>query len=186
VTARFRVLYVFVIMEIGTRQLLYCNVTSHPTAAWTLQQFRETIPTDHHYQFLIHDRDSIFASDLDQELKTFRLKVLRTPIQAPKANAYCERLVGTLRRECLDFLIPLKHLRMMLKEWVQHYNDGRPHLSLGPGIPSPAKESMIPPLRQHQRRHQCPDGCTVHVRLDTWWLASRILPGENRCLRRCL
>jgi putative transposase len=124
VTARFRVLYVFVIMEIGTRQILHCNVTSHPTAAWTLQQFREAIPTDGHYHFLIHDRDSIFSADLDHELKAFGLKVLRTPIQAPKANAYCERLVGSLRRECLDFLIPLseKHLRTLLKEWVQHYN----------------------------------------------------------------
>jgi putative transposase len=61
VTARFRVLYVLVIMEIGTRRILHCNVTSYPTAAWTLQQFREAIPTDHHYQCLIHDRDAIFS-----------------------------------------------------------------------------------------------------------------------------
>ena len=113
VTAPFRVLYVFVIMEIGTRRIVHCNVTSHPTAAWTLQQFREAIPTDHHYRFLIHDRDAIFSGDLDRELQAFGVKVLRTPVQAPKANAYCERLVGTVRRECLDFLIPLneKHLR---------------------------------------------------------------------------
>ena len=100
-------------MEIGTRRIVHCNVTSHPTAAWTLQQFREAIPTDHHYRFLIHDRDAIFSGDLDRELQAFGVKVLRTPVQAPKANAYCERLVGTVRRECLDFLIPLneKHLR---------------------------------------------------------------------------
>jgi putative transposase len=165
VTARFRVLYVFVIMEIGTRQILHCNVTSHPTAAWALQQFREAIPTDHGYQFLIHDRDSIFSAGVDRELRAFGLKVLRTPVQAPKANAYCERLIGTLRRECLDFLIPLheKHLRMLLKEWVQHYNHGRPHLSLGPGIPSNAKESMIPGART-KGRHQWPDGRAVRVR----------------------
>ena len=76
-------------MEIGTRQILHCNVTSHPTAAWTVQQFREEMPTDHHYQFLIHDRDAIFSGDLDRELHAFGLKVLRTPVQAPKANAYC-------------------------------------------------------------------------------------------------
>ena len=62
------------------------------------------------------------------ELESFGLRVLRTPVGAPQANAYCERLVGTIRRECLDFLIPLgkNHLRMMLKEWVHHYNLGRP------------------------------------------------------------
>jgi putative transposase len=74
VTARFRVLYVFVIMEIGTRQILHCNVTSHPTAAWALQQFREAIPTDHGYQFLIHDRDSIFSAGVDRELRAFGFK----------------------------------------------------------------------------------------------------------------
>jgi len=83
-------------------------VTAHPTADWTMQQFREAIPSDHGYQFLIHDRDSIFSRQLDQQLKSdFDLKVLRTPVRAPTANPYCERLVGTVRRECLDFMIPL-------------------------------------------------------------------------------
>ncbi len=113
VTARFRVLYVLVVMEVGTRKILHCNVTAHPNATWTLQQFREAIPGDHQWTFLIHDRDSIFSSDLDRELESFGFRVLRTPVRAPQANAYCERLVGTLRRECLDFLIPLSesHLR---------------------------------------------------------------------------
>ena len=64
------------------------------------------------------------------------MRVLRTPVRAPKANAYCERLVGSVRRECLDFMIPLgeKHLRRILSEWVTHYNQGRPHLSLGRGF----------------------------------------------------
>jgi len=110
-------------LEIGSRRILHYNVTAHPTAAWTVQQFREAIPSDHSYQFLIHDRDSIFSRELDQQLKNdFNLKVLRTPVRAPKANAYCERLVGTVRRECLDFMIPLseRHLRMTLRSWVTH------------------------------------------------------------------
>jgi transposase InsO family protein len=117
VTARFRVLYVLVVMEVGTRRILHCNVTAHPSAAWTLQQFREAISGDHQCKFLIHDRDSIFSPGLDRELAAFGLRVLRTPVRAPQANAYCERLVGTLRRECLDFLIPISesHLRMSLK-----------------------------------------------------------------------
>jgi putative transposase len=90
----------------------------------TLQQFREAIPTDHAYRFLIRDRDSIFSAEVDDQLKAFGLRVLRTPAQAPQANAYCERLVGTIPRECLDFMIPLgeKHPGTILAEWVGHYN----------------------------------------------------------------
>jgi putative transposase len=123
VTARFRTLYVFLLMEVGTRSIVHCNVTAHPTAAWTLQQLREAIPSDHSYLFLIHDRDSIFSAEVDQQLKAFGLRVLHTPARAPKANAYCERLVGTTRRKCLDFMIPLgeKQLLRILAEWVTHY-----------------------------------------------------------------
>ena len=118
VTAGFRQLYVFVLMEIGTRKVVYSDVTAHPTAAWTLQQFREALPSDHGHKFVIHDRDSIFSQELDQQLLSFGLKVLRTPVRAPQANAYCERLIGTMRREFLDFIIPLsqRHLRSLLKE----------------------------------------------------------------------
>ena len=91
--------YVFVVMEVGSRRILHCNVTAHPTAGWTLQQFREAIPSDHGNRFLIHDRDTIFSEEVDEHLQEFGLKILRTPVQAPKANAYCERLMGTIRRE---------------------------------------------------------------------------------------
>jgi putative transposase len=91
------------------------------------------------YGFLIHDRDSIFSSELDVALKSMSLDILKTPFRTPQANAFCERLVGSVRRECLDFLIPLneKHLRRILKEWVVHYNQGRAHSRLGPGILEP-------------------------------------------------
>ena len=137
VTARFRLLYVLVVMEIGSRRIIGCNVTAHPSALWTMQQLREAISSDHPYRFLIHDRDSIFSSAFDRQVSAFGLRVLRTPVRAPQANAYCERLVGTIRRECLDYLIPLneRHLRKMLREWVRHYNQARPHSALGPGIP---------------------------------------------------
>jgi putative transposase len=139
VTTSFRVLYVFVFMEVGTRRIAHFNVTAHPTATWTLQQFREVMTDDQPQRFLIHDRDSIFSSELDSALKAMDLKILKTPSQAPQANAFWERLIGTVRRECLDFLIPLneRHLRSLLKEWATHYNHGRPHSSLGPDIPDP-------------------------------------------------
>lgn len=81
----------------------------------------------------IHDRDSICSAEVDDNLRAFGLKVLRTPVQAPKAKAYCERLMGTIRRECLDYIIPLSetHLRRILLGWVADYNQGRPHASLG-------------------------------------------------------
>jgi putative transposase len=107
VTATFRLLSVFVVMEHLTRRILHVNVTAHPTAAWTLQQLREAIPADHAYRFLIHDRDTIFSQTLDRHVHHLGLKVLKTPPRSPQANALCERLIGTLRRECLDFMIPL-------------------------------------------------------------------------------
>lgn len=139
VTANFRLLYVFVIMDIGTRRIVNFNVTAHPAASWTLQQFREVISGEQPQRFLIHDRDKIYSRDLDKALEAMGLTILKTPFQAPQANAFCERLIGTVRRECLDFLIPLneRHLRGILREWVAHYNQGRPHASLGPGIPQP-------------------------------------------------
>jgi putative transposase len=146
VTAKFQLLYVFVILELGSRRILQCNVTAHPTAEWTLQQFREGLSDAGRYRFAIHDRDSIFSAELDQELvEGFGLRVLRTPPQSPQANAFCERLVGTIRRECLDFIIPVneRHLRKQLREWVGHYNCGRPHRSLGPGIPEEGRRSAI-------------------------------------------
>ena len=163
VTARFRTLYVFLLMKVRTRRIVHCKITARPTATWTLQQLREAIPSDHSYRFLIRDRDSIFSAEVDQQLKTFGLQVLRTPVRAPKANAYCERLVGSIRRECLDFMIPLgeKHLRRILAEWVIHYNQGRPHLGLGPGIPEPAV--VFQPLRGHDR-HSFAQDCEVVTR----------------------
>ena len=72
------------------------------------------------------------------------MRVLKTPVRAPKANAFCERLVGTIRRQCLDFLIPQSeaHLKRILREFTCHYNRGRPHSSLGPGIPEPPQAKL--------------------------------------------
>ena len=83
-------------------------------------------------------------------------------VAQPTANAYCERLVGIVRRECLDFIIPLgeKHLRKLLTDWIIHYNQGRFHSSLGPGIPDPQK--LMPQARD--RRHQLPADCRIRSR----------------------
>jgi transposase InsO family protein len=179
VTATFRLLYVLVIMEHATRRILQATATTHPTAPWALQQLREAIPTDHAYRFLIHDRDAIFSQELDQCVRHLGLKILNTPPHSPQANAICERLIGTLRRECLDFLIPLteQHLQRLLNEWVPHYNEGRPHMALGPGIPQPPPHV---PASQHVHRHQLPAHLRVADRLilgglhHEYWLEAKV------------
>jgi putative transposase len=107
VTATFRLLYVFVVIEHHSRRLIHCNVTAHPSAAWTLQQVREAIGLDERYEYLLHDRDRIFANHLDESIERLGVKVLRSPPRSPKANAVCERVIETIRRECLDWLIPV-------------------------------------------------------------------------------
>ncbi len=163
VTAAFRVLYVFVVVEHATRRILHFNVTAHPTAHWTLQQLREAIPEDHSYQFLIRDRDAKFSRRLDESIRRLRLQILKTPIRTPQANGLCERTIGTIRRECLDYLIPLgeRHLYRILSEWVRHYNAARPHTALGPGIPVSGPDL---PAKLQSKRHEIPTGARVTAR----------------------
>jgi putative transposase len=149
----------------GSRRLLHINVTAHPTAAWTLQQLREAIGFEEGYRYLIHDGDSIFAKSLDESIKQLGLAVLKSPPRSPMANSVCERLIGTIRRECLDWLIPLSesHLRSILKSWVGHYNRGRPHMSLGPGVPDPPTAAFVArPIRES--RHRLGEHLTVRAK----------------------
>ena len=159
VTARFRVLYVFVVLDVGTRRIVHWNVTEHPTADWTIQQFRTVMTPETSHRFVLHDRDGIYTADVDRAIASMGRRVLKTPVRTPQANAFCERLIGTMRRECLDWLIPLneRHLRWILREWVTHYNRGRPHASLGPGMPDPS------PLRNQRvsAGHHLPERCRV-------------------------
>jgi len=157
VSATFRTYYVLVVMEIGSRRILHTNVTASPTAAWVCQQLREAIPAEHTYRYLIHDRGSAFNAQVDDTITSFGMRPLKTPYRAPRANSFCERLVGTIRRECLDYIIPLSqsHLLRILNEYVAYYNHYRPHSSLGPGIPDPAKGLPVEP---QANPHRLPEG----------------------------
>jgi hypothetical protein len=95
VTATFRMLYVFVVIEHSTRRLAHINVTAHPNADWTLQQLREVVGNGGGHRYLIHDRDRIFAKHLDDSIRALGVEVLRSPVASPKANAICERVIGT-------------------------------------------------------------------------------------------
>ena len=116
VTATFQWLYVFVLLDIGTRRVVHWNLTVHPRSEWTIQQLRNGLPVDGTHRFLVHDRDGIFAPAVDEALRSMSLQVLKTPVRAPQANAHCDRFIGTARRECLDWMIPLneRHLRSIL------------------------------------------------------------------------
>ena len=161
VTATFRLVFVFVVMEIGTRRLLHWNITEHPTAEWTKQQFRSFVVGDEPYRFVVHDRDAVLGGDVDDALRSMNVRVLKTPPRVPQANAFCERLIGTARRECLDHVIAFneRHLRKILADWVCHYNRGRPHANLGPGIPDPSALTVPQAIG-----HQIPSGQRVAAR----------------------
>jgi putative transposase len=165
------------VVELGRRQILHCGVTAHPTAEWTLQQFREALPGAHLYRFVLHDRDKIYSGELDRQVAALGVRILRSPVRAPKANSQCERLVGTARRECLDLLIPLGegHVKRVLKSWITHYNHGRVHMSLGPGIPAPLR----PPPPENPEHHRLPAGYVIRRRAvlaglhHEYWLEKR-------------
>jgi hypothetical protein len=161
VTVTFPLLYVFVLIHHASRRLLHFNVTAHPTAAWTLQQLREAIGYDDSYRYLIHDRDSIFARNLDESIAKLGFAVPKSPPRAPTVNAICERVIGTITREYLDWLIPLSesHLRCIPRSSCTHYDHARRHTSLRPGLPDPPT-----PVVQHQKsRHRSDERLRAHA-----------------------
>jgi hypothetical protein len=127
VTASFRLLYVLVVIEHQTRRIVHCNVTTHPTAAWTLQQLREAIPSDHRYRFLIHDGDGIFSPQLDGSIAHMGLPVLKTPPRSPKAKyyvSYCTSWVGLVLSGCgmgllLGILPGVFDRRMLAQRFIE-------------------------------------------------------------------
>jgi putative transposase len=134
-------LYVLVFIEHGTRRMHLGGVTAHPTGEWTVQQARNlALDLSHRFtgfRFLIRDRGSNFTASFDAVFQAAGTTILRTAVQAPRMNAICERLVGTLRREVLDRILILNqaHLRAVLAEYQEHYNTARPHQGLGQRVP---------------------------------------------------
>lgn len=161
VTATFRLLFVLVWMEHGSRRLFHFNVTKQPTADWRRQQLREGVGFGSEYRYLLHDHDNIFAERLDVSIGKLGLTTLKCPPRCPKANAVCERVIGTIRRECLDWLMPLSesHLRSILRKWVIHYNRGRPYSSLGPGVPDPPEGAVT--IAKMESLHRLGEGLSV-------------------------
>jgi putative transposase len=129
--------YAFFIVEHSTRQVVHFGVTRHPTDEWTAQQLREATAFGEKPKYLIRDNDRKFGAAFERVAKDTQIKILKTPIRAPKANAICERFNGSVRRECLDhlFIISERQLRRILKKYVLYFNRERPHQGINQKIP---------------------------------------------------
>jgi transposase InsO family protein len=142
-TVLLRRLYVLVFICIGSRRIEYVACTSNPDGAWMMQQARNlVIDLDDRGQrpsLLIHDRDAKFSRAFDAVFRSDGMRVIRTPLQAPNANAHVERWVGSARRECLDRLLIFsrRQLERVLRIYVRHYNQERPHRALNLQAPDP-------------------------------------------------
>ncbi len=136
----FRPMYAFFVIALGSRRVVHVGVTRHPTDAWVAQQLREATPFGQRPRYLIRDRDRKYGPAFTRLAAGTDIKELRTAYRAPRQNAICERLLGSVRRECLDHLLILgeTHLRRVLREYVAYFTTMRPHQGLQQRIPDPA------------------------------------------------
>jgi transposase InsO family protein len=132
-----RILFVFVVFAHDRRRILHLNVTAHPTSAWTRQQLREAFSDDATARFLLHDGDATFDAAFGRAVVAFGLTSVHTAPSSPWQNPYVERVIGSIRRECLDHVIVFseRHLRRVLRAYVAYYQRSRTHLALGKDAP---------------------------------------------------
>lgn len=138
-TATFRVLYVLVVLAHDRRRVVHFNVTKHPTAAWTAQQMIEAFPEETAPRFLLRDRDQIYGEEFRRRVAGMRIEQVVTAPHSPWQSPYVERLIGSTRRECLDYVIVLgeNHLRRIMRSYIAYYHRSRTHLSLCKDAPEP-------------------------------------------------
>ena len=140
-TIRFQVLYVFLVLAHERRRVVHFNVTAHPTAEWTAQQLREAFPFDQMPRYLLRDRDQIFGDEFRRQVRDMKMEEVLSAPRSPWQRAYVERLIGSIRRECLDHVIVFHDagLRRMLSAYFSYYHETRPHLSLDKDAPESRK-----------------------------------------------
>ena len=137
-TVTFQILFCFLVLRHGRRKVVHFNITESPTAAWTAQQVIEAFPYDEAPRFLLRDRDSIYGQHFRWRVQGMGTEEVLTAPRSPWQNPYVERLIGSIRRECLDHVIILgeDHLRRLLSEYLRYYHDDRCHLSLERNAPN--------------------------------------------------
>jgi transposase InsO family protein len=138
-TIRFQVLYVFLVLAHERRRTVHFNVTAHPTAQWTAQQLRNAFPWDSAPRYLLRDRDRIFGGDFTRQVRDMGMEQVLGAPRAPWQRAYVERVIGTIRRECIDHVIIFGEaaLYRQVKSFVAYYHESRTHLSLAKDSPEP-------------------------------------------------
>jgi putative transposase len=138
-TIRFQVLYVFLVMAHERRRIVHFAVTAHPTAEWTAQQMREAFPWESAPRYLLRDRDRIFGKDFVDQVKAMGIKQVLSAPRSPWQRAYIERVIGTIRRECLDHMIVFNERCLLrhLKSFTDYYHRSRTHLALEKDSPEP-------------------------------------------------
>ena len=151
-TARLRVLFVLVVLAHQRRRVLHFNVSEHPTAAWTAQQIVDAFPEDSAPPYLLRDRDTVYGQSFRQRVQGMRIREVLTVAHSPWQNPFAERLIGSVRRECLDHVLVLseRHLRRVLTRYFAYYHGARTHLSLEKDAPDarpierPAMGKVVP------------------------------------------
>jgi putative transposase len=138
-TVTFRVLYVFIVLRHDRRQIVHFNVTTNPYAEWTAQQIINAFPYEEAPRFLIRDRDDIYGDYFTERIESMGIEEVPIAPHSPWQNPYCERVIGSIRRECLDHMIVLneRHLYRILTDYFDYYHNSRPHLSLDRNSPTP-------------------------------------------------
>lgn len=136
-TVNFKIVYVLVFLEHSRRKIIHFNITSNPTSLWTAQQLRNSLLDRENPKYIIRDRDCIFGNYFNESTSNFGIKQIVTSYRSPWQNGYVERVIGSIRRECLDHLIIINenHLRNVLREYVSYYNKYRTHLGLNKDSP---------------------------------------------------
>jgi len=157
-TISLKTLYVLFFIELSTRRVHPAGVTAHPDSAWVTQQARNLAIDERlsGVRFLLRDRDAKYCGPFDAVLRGEGVRVIRTPIRAPRANAFAERFVRTVRRECLDHVLiySRRHLERVLQAYVAHYDEERPHRGLslavpaGYGTPQQVRGTTQPPIQR--------------------------------------
>ncbi len=144
-TVNFRVLFCFIVLRHERRRVVHFNVTAHPTAPWTTQQIVEAFPFDEAPRYLLRDRDSIYGQVFQQRIRSMGIEQVLIAPRSPWQNPYAERIIGSIRRECLNHVIVFNeaHLLRVLGEYLDYYHSSRPHLSLA--CNAPIEREIEPP-----------------------------------------